>query len=153
MKPFQGNEVKTRVDKLMEAIKPKTGDVYLHQDIAHAGDCEYPSHRYRSVITSWRKRLMRDLNVDIGAVVGIGYRVLDDNERVSFGIKNFSESVRAMGKSVNRIERADTKRLDDHHRRQQEHTKRLRDLVDSGRGAQKQIAVAGKVVALPRKAA
>lgn len=150
---FEGDDVKRRVDRLMEQLKPQPGDVYLHQDIAHIAECKYPCPKYRSVIASWKRRLMKELNVDIDAVVGHGYRVLSENERVSVGIRDFGHARRSMGRSVNRIERAETGKLDDFHRRQQDHAKRLRELVDSGRKVEKQIAIVGKVVALPRNAA
>lgn len=151
MKLFEGDPVKPHVDKLMEHITPKIGDVYQHADIAHVAEVEYPSSRYRSIITAWKKRLMRELNIDLDSVSGIGYRVLDDNERVAVGIKDFATSVRHMGHSVDRISRADTAKLDDMHRRQQDHAVRLtQEIVASGRKASKHIGFAGRVVSLPR---
>jgi len=94
---------------------------------------------------------MRERNIDISAIPSHGYRILNDNDRVSVGIKDFSLSVRRMGRSVTRIERADTVKLDDHHRRQQDHAKRLRELVELGRASKKKIALSATVVALPRK--
>lgn len=152
MSIFSGDEVKRRVDLLMkEWPHPEADSVYLHQDIAHVAECKYGSARYRSVIASWKRRLMKELNIDIDSVVGHGYRVLTENERVAVGIKDFGLARRSMGRSVNRIERAETGKLDDHHRKQQDHAKRLRELVDSGRKAEKSIAIVGKVVALPRR--
>src|SRR5690348_13306530 len=100
----------------MENIKPKSGDVYDHKDIAGVAGVEFPSNRYRGLISAWRKRLLRELNIDIEAVIGFGYRVLDDNERVSVGIKDFGLSVRNMGRSAQRIALADVQKLDDTHR-------------------------------------
>lgn len=150
MKPFQGDNIKTRVDKLMKEITPRIGEVCMHQDIAAIADCKYPSNTYRSVMASWRRRLMREHNIDLGTEVGIGYRVLNDNERVGAGVKNFTEATRAMGKAVNRIQRANTDLLDEHHRRQQDHAKRLGDLVEASRLEQKHIAIAARVASLPR---
>lgn len=152
MKPFEGQAIKPHVGKLLEAFKPKEGDVFLHQDIAHASGVPYRSARYGGVIVAWKKALMREANVDLEAIPGIGYRCLSDNERVSVGIKDFSHSVRRMGKSAERIARADTAKLDDNHRRQQDHAGRLmQNLVETGRKASKQISLAGRVVSLPRK--
>lgn len=154
MKPFEGKPVKPHVDRLMEAHEMKQGDVLMHEDIAHAAGVEYGTAQYRSVIQSWKARMFREKNIDIASKPGIGYMALDDNERVSYGIKDFSHSVRRMGRSANRISSADTAKLDDNHRRQQDHAVRLtQELVQSGRKAAKQIGLAGRVVTLPRKAA
>ena len=151
MKPFEGDPIKPALDRLMDQIKPQEGEVYQHPDIAHVAGCEYPSARYNGIVQSWKKRLLRELNVDIEAVVCIGYRVLTDNERVGVGIHDFSRSVRHMGKSAERIARADAKKLDDNHRKQQDHAVRLtQELVNSGRKASRQIGVAGRIVSLPR---
>ena len=148
---FQGDQVKRRVDILMTQLNPKPGDVFMHQDLAALADCEYPSHRYTAVIGGWRSRLLREMNIDIDNIVGIGYRVLDENERVDTGIRDFGRSRRRMGKSINRIQRADTDKLDDFHRRQQDHAKILQARLDDVRSAEKQIAIVGKVVPLPKK--
>jgi len=76
---------------------------------------------------------------------------LNENERVSVGIKDFGASVRRMGKSAHRIQLADTIKLDDQHRKQQDHAVRLTsELVNAARKTQKQIAFSGRVVTLPR---
>lgn len=152
MKSFEGQAIKPHVDKLLEAFKPKEGDVFLHQDIAHVSGVPYKSTRYGGVIAGWKKVLLREHNIDLEAIPGIGFRCLTDNERVSVGLKDFQHSVRRTGKSYERIARADTAKLDENHRRQQDHASRLiQNLVDSGRKASKQIALAGRVVSLPRK--
>lgn len=151
MKLFQGDPIKPHVDKLMEGITPRIEDVYDHNDIAHISGIDYPSHRYRALINAWRKRLRRELNIDIASVPNVGYRVLNDNERVSAGVKDFAASVRDMGRSVDRMQRADTSKLDEMHRKQQDHAIRLKQVLDHGRKEARQIGFAGRVVTLPRK--
>lgn len=152
MKPFQGQAMKPHLDKLLEAFKPKEGDVFLHQDIAHVSGISYKSSRYSGLIVAWKKWLMREANIDLESVKDVGYRCLSDNERVSVGIKDFSHSVRNTARAANRISLADTAKLDENHRRQQDHAGRLmQSLVDSGRKAAKQISLAGRVVLLPRE--
>lgn len=112
MKPFEGQAIKPHVDKLLEAFQPKPGDVFLHQDIAHASGIAYKSSRYGGLIVAWKKALMHAANVDLEVVQGIGYRCLSDNERVGVGIKDFSHGVRRIGKAAERIARADTVKLD-----------------------------------------
>ena len=149
---FEGKPIKPAVNRLMEWFdKRGDKDVFLHQDIAFIAECEYPSDRYGTVVQSWRKRLMRELNVDLEAVIGHGYRMLTDNERVRVGLKDFALSVKQMDRSSERILRADAKKLDDHHRKQQDHAVRLlTELVTSGRKASRAIGFAGRVVTLPR---
>lgn len=150
---LKGNNISSRVDKLMKEIEPKSGDVYMHADIAATAGSKVDSNEYRAVIESWKRRLMRDKNIDIASVRSVGYRVLDENERVGHGIQDYGLSVRRMGKAVTRIERADTKLLDDNHRRQQDHAKRLRDIVNASKAEKKTIAISGNVVSLPRRTA
>lgn len=153
-KNFEGEPIKPNVDLLIEGLKLQIGDVVRHDDIADVSGVEYKSSRYRSVVDAWRKRLLREMNLDLQAVAGYGYRVLDDNERVRAGIKDFSQSVRRMGRSVDRMQRADAAKLDDNHRRQQDHAVRLTQaIVQSGRKAAKEIGFAGRVVSLPQRKA
>lgn len=151
-KPFDGDPIKPQVDKLMAQFSElKAGDVLMHEDIAHVAGSEYGTSRYRSVVNAWRHRLLREKNIDIAPRSGIGYFVLSENERVSYGIGDFALSVRRMGKSASRIAAAESAKLDDNHRRQQDHAVRLtQELVQSGRKVAKQIAVSGRVVTLPR---
>jgi hypothetical protein len=152
MKPFQGEAIKPCVDALIEAFELKAGDVIEHQQIAEVAKTKYRTNRYGGIVVAWRKRLLREQNLDLQVITGYGYRVLDDNERVSVGVKDFTHSVRKMGRSAERIARADNAKLDDHHRRQQDHAVRLtQEIVQSGRTAARQIGFAGRVVSLPRK--
>lgn len=151
-KAFVGEPIRPHVELLMESIKPEAGDAYSHRQLADVAGLTYPSARYMAVIGAWKRRLLREVNVDLQSVPSFGYRVLDDNERVGAGIRDFSRSVRSMGKSADRISRADVAKLDDHHRRQQDHAVRLtQQLVASGRSAAKEIGLAGRVVSLPRR--
>lgn len=150
---FAGKPIKPHVDLLMQAYTPKAGDVFDHKDLAQTAQVEPDSARYRQLITAWRKRLIAELNIDIDSVRGFGYRVLEENERVSTGIRDFKFSVRSMGKSSQRIALAETSKLDETHRQQQDHAVRLTNsLLESARKTQKQIAFSGRVVALPRSA-
>lgn len=154
MKAFHGQPIKPNVEKLLEAFKPKPGNVFLHQDIAQASGVAYRSSRYGALIAAWKRELLNSANIDLDSVQGIGYRCLEDNERVRVGINDVRHSIRKLGRSADRIARADTSKLDDVHRRQQDHANRLlQSVIDSGRKASRQIAVSGRVVLLPRKEA
>lgn len=151
MKVFEGKPIKPHVDKLMETLDLKVGGVYLHQDIANIAGVEYPSHRYRTVVAAFRRRLLTEANLDMEPVIGAGYRILDDNERVGVGVRDFARSARRMGRSADRVARADTAKLDEQHRRKQEHAMRLiAQTVDAARSSVKRIAIAGSIVSLPR---
>ncbi|MFM7007999.1 MAG: hypothetical protein ACKO0Z_01485 [Betaproteobacteria bacterium] len=149
---FSGNEIKPDVDKLMEHFDLHPGDVILHQDIAHVANARYQSNRYRSIIVAWRRRLLREKNIDIAPKIGHGYFVLSDNERVSYGVTDFEHSVRKMGKSADRVSRADAAKMDDTHRRQRDHSVRLMsELMQAARNTKKQISLAGGVDSVLKK--
>lgn len=146
----RGIPIAPDVDRLM-TIAFEVGQVYRHEDLAAVIDESSVSGRYRSVISALKKRLRRERNLDLQSVTGLGYKVLDDNERVDAGIKDLSRSVRNVAKAADRMAAANTEKLDDLHRAQKEHGVRLAlQLHNDGKSAGKQIANAAKVVTLPR---
>lgn len=151
MTPFAGKDRKPAIDALMQAYEYKYGQVYDHRDIAHIIGVAYPSHAYFGIVQSWRNRLMKEKNIDLICVRDVGYRVLEEPERVHCGTKDFRQSVRGMGYAVNRIGAAETAKLPESERKMQDHALRLgAALVNEGRKVSRQVAVAGKLTVLPK---
>ena len=150
MKPFLGEPVKPAVDKLMETFKLKVNDVIQHEDIAHIIKQKYGSNRYRTLVQAWIRRVRAEQSLILEAISGIGYRVLNDNERVGTGIRNYKRSITYGGRALDMVAGAETKNLDESHRHQQQHAVRLRDVLEQARKAVRSVALAGRIVSLPR---
>jgi hypothetical protein len=74
----------------------KIGDVIAHSEIERAIGARRSTDRYQTVVTAFRRRLERDQNVVLGAVPGVGYKVLSDAERVDAGYGKLATSGRAV---------------------------------------------------------
>lgn len=146
----RGIPIAPDVDRLM-TIAFEVDKVYRHEDLTRAIGELGITARYRTVINGLKRRLRRERNMDLQAVMGLGYKVLNDNERVDAGIHDLRRTVRGVAKAADRMQAADSSKLDELHRAQQDHGVRLAvELHNAGKAAGKQIANAGKVVTLPR---
>lgn len=153
MKAFEGKEVAPDVQKLLThfdgKLEPNVAIEY--SEMADVIDTPVSSNRFRTVITAFRKTVLREMNIDFAAISGYGLRVLFENERVSHGVNDFHRAGKRLGKAVDRISRSDAAKLDAMHLQQRDHAVRLgTEVVESARKAQRQIAMSGKVTVLPR---
>ena len=87
---------------------PKPGDEIKHEDVESALRLQRNSNRYRAVTLAWRKRMLRDHNVDISAIPGTGFRCLTDSERVAAGVSGIQSGLRKQLHSVVRADRVQT---------------------------------------------
>jgi hypothetical protein len=72
------------VNSLMEYFQDVAeGVVVSHQDLAALIGIDYGKSRYRTVIQAFARRLLRERNLQLGVVVGQGYKILTPSERVS----------------------------------------------------------------------
>jgi len=148
LKNFEGREVAPDVEKLMEryrnALQPNVALEYAA--LAELLGVPVDSNRFHTVMVKFRRTAMRELNIDFGAVPGYGLRVLLEEERVSYGVRDLTLAGKRLGRSVARIARSDATKLDSIHLQQRDHAIRLGSaLVDAQRDAEKKIAIAGKV--------
>jgi hypothetical protein len=121
---FGGVPTALDVRKLQEAFPALSpGDEIEHEQIEAVIEVDRASSRYRTVTNAWRKHLLTDANIDIGAISGVGFRVLLDHERISTSVKGFQSGVR---KQIRCVKRAILVRTDDEIlRRKQEVMNRL----------------------------
>jgi len=74
---------KVDTDRLMSlASKFNENDLIPYDDIEQAIGFEKKSNRFRSVVTSWKKRLMREKNIFLVCEPNIGYRLAPPDLRV-----------------------------------------------------------------------
>lgn len=89
------------VDSIIKAfpIESLKADTMLaYGDIASVIKENAKSSRFRTVCMSWRKRLYRDHNVRVGAVPSLGFKVLNNSDRIHESSKGVSCSVRKIKK-------------------------------------------------------
>lgn len=82
---------------------PSASSTVTHEDIAGCIGSPWKSARYGSVMGSWRKKLMREHNVDTVVVPGVGVKFLTGSERINVSESDFGSAVRKTRKAANRI--------------------------------------------------
>jgi len=152
MKLFEGGvPVKPSVDLLMDKIHPVPGKIYSHEDIARTCEQPYKTSRYRSIICSWKKRLLRERGLDIVAETGVGYRVLKDSERISHGNRKAMSGLKQIKCGGECAMRAEEGNLTESERRQRMQLMRMTaDLVKIGKESEHQFVVLGKVTSIQK---
>ena len=81
----------------------KAGTLISHAELSSCIGVPWKSTRYRSVVESWRKKLMREHNIDTGAEPSVGIRILTGPERIAASEADFGSAVKKTRKAVKRI--------------------------------------------------
>lgn len=106
---FGGIPTDGDVRNLVEHLgTPRAGDEFTHEQVEAVIGATRDTNRYRSVTLAWRKRLMRDHNLDVAALSGVGFRCLTDSERVAAGVTGVQSGLRKQLHSVVRADRVQT---------------------------------------------
>lgn len=109
---FRGGPTDGQVQLLMAAFgTPKVGALITHEDVEATVGQQRTQHRYKSIVRAWRRTLLDKHNVDMGAVAGIGWKALRDDERIDAGIKGNRAGVRKIVRSVRRSDAVVTEDL------------------------------------------
>jgi hypothetical protein len=99
----------------IEAVVDLTpGTVIAHHTIEEVIGAKYRTSRYRTVTDAWRKKALRDYNVEIGAETGVGFRVLTEPERVAAMRRRVVIGGRRIHEAVDLGARIDARQLDGH---------------------------------------
>ncbi|MBX3703979.1 MAG: hypothetical protein KF822_09415 [Steroidobacteraceae bacterium] len=103
-KPFFGGiPADIDVRKLEERFgDPQEGQEFGHDEVEAVLGLERGSNRYRTVTDAWRRRLLNQRNIEVGAVPGVGFRCLTPAERVDGSLKGFRTGTRQQLRSVRR---------------------------------------------------
>ena len=113
------------VKKLLEQFPTNPGDLIEHDDIARVIGAPWKSSRYGAVVTAWKKALVRERNVDVEAVPGVGYRVLKDVERMKSAGGNFVRGARQFKRADDKLTRVAAEKLPADARKSYDHLKQL----------------------------
>jgi hypothetical protein len=107
---FRGMPSGPDVRKLLDAFGAlQPGLQITHAEMEDAlVTVRYGSQRYKTVVAAWRKTLLDRHNIDIQSVPGIGYRVLNDEERVDAGLSGSKRGLREIVRSARRSDRVIT---------------------------------------------
>ena len=102
--PFLGSPTAPLVDKLMTAIGnglSRDGALVTHEMVEQMIDCPRNSGRYRSVVSSWRKRLIaeRGIVLDGRRSAGKGFTVLSASGMVDHGCSGLRAARRQVGRA------------------------------------------------------
>jgi len=106
---FGGVPTDGDVRNLMDHFgQPKPGDEIPHEEVEAVLHSTREASRYRTVTTAWRKKMLREHNVDLSALPGVGFRCLTDAERVAAGVSGVQSGLRKQLHSVVRADRVQT---------------------------------------------
>lgn len=146
-----GVPVRSDVDRLIEGLEYEPGTLIAHNEIAALIGVAKGTNRYRTVVGAWKRRMLSERNVDIQVERGVGYRVLLEPERVAHGVKGYRAALKAGGKAVGRVARADPERLNGTQQRQRDYMiKQGAALIHEGRAATREVARIGRYEGNPR---
>ncbi len=147
---FGGMPTDLDVRKLIETFPELVeGACVTHDEIEAVIGVDRHSNRYRAITIAWRSKLLRDENMEIGAVNGVGFEVRTPEGRMSSSIKGFQSGTK---KQLRSVKRALLVRTDDPLLRQkQDLMQRFGAAIASQSGSlMKDIETPKAVEALPR---
>lgn len=111
---FGGVPTEMEVNRLREVFPAdslKPGDVLDYSEVAKVIDCEYRSHRFTTVTSRWRKILENECGVIVGTEPGLGFKVLDEPQKVDLSGSKLRSAVRAARRSYVVLTKVDRKQL------------------------------------------
>ena len=123
---FCGIPTKIDVDKLMELFaRFKEGDIIPYSDVESIGSIVRNTSRYGSVVSAWRKRLMREKNALLIAVSNEGYRIAPPAERMTYSAAQTFQGRKRIMRGSAVASATDPSRLDESQRKLRDHLQAL----------------------------
>lgn len=102
---------------------PAVGSVVTYETLEKILRIDRGAPRFKTVVSAWRKRLFRDLNILIGAVSGTGLQVLDGHGRATASGGIFKHGLRRIARAGVIAERTETEGLNAEDRRTIDHVR------------------------------
>lgn len=123
---FGGLPTDLDVKKLAERFGvPAPGTLLRHEEIAECIGAAWKSNRYRTVLNQWRRKLLKEQNLDTIVEAGEGLKILRPIERVDASEADFKSSTRKLRKAAVRVSLVDEKTLDEPGRRRRDHLREV----------------------------
>jgi hypothetical protein len=89
------------VDRLIAKFgTPEEGTVVPYREIVAVLGVKRGSGRWMSVIEAWKKKLRRESNIELKAVVNVGFECLDPHKRVDYAGSKYKGGLRAITRSA-----------------------------------------------------
>jgi hypothetical protein len=135
-----GPDVQALMD-LMDLAEWKQGSVLSYEAIESALKMKRRTYRFRTVVSVWRKKILREKLIDTEAVTNEGIKWLEEPERVGVSVRDHGRHVRGQGRALRRISLVRTEKLTEEQRRTADHARRLMETsFASARSSAKEIA-------------
>lgn len=103
-----------RLSERYADIASRRGTVIPHEEIEALIEAERGSNRYKTITNRWRRRVERETGIVIagtGEAVGVGFRVLTDDEQVGFGVSQRVSAGRRIRRWHSVVSNVNTDRL------------------------------------------
>lgn len=78
----------------------KYGDVIPYSDVEELLQVKKRSYRFQTVTNRWRKTILRETNIIIGTVPSIGFKILNDSEKVNLSGDKLKRAAKSMRTSM-----------------------------------------------------
>lgn len=122
---FGGVPTDIEINRLKQAYpydKLEVGTTFSHKDIEEAAGVRYGTFRYRTVTNRWRTSIERETTgLTLGAVKGVGFKVLEDDEKVDHSSAKLRSSRKCVLRSMKYLSRTDVRKLSDNNKKVYEH--------------------------------
>jgi hypothetical protein len=105
------------------------GDEITKQEISAVIGVAEESHRFHTVVNSWRRQVYRDRNIFIGAIRGAGFRVLTRRERCEAGGHKLKVGLRSTKRGGGLVASTDKTGLPEDVVRAADHVVRLSGMI------------------------
>ena len=140
------------VDRLA-AMEYVEGGVITHEAIEKTIGEPRGGQRYQTVVGAWKRRMLRERNIVLHAVPGVGYTVLLPGQRVTAGAALRAQAVRRARLGQRILRGTDTARLTPEERAVWDHEAKVGAAVIAvGRTSMRQVEEAKKLAALAERA-
>ena len=121
---FDGKPTSADVRRIRGALKFSEGVIISHQQIEAIVEEDWRSQRYRTITSALRRKL-KDDDIYLEALPGIGFKVLNDADRVEvFGVRKTRQGFRMIAVSHRDILTVDRTKLTDEEKINFDATKR-----------------------------
>ena len=87
------------------------GQVIPYESVERILGVKKDSSRFRGVTTSWRKRVNEEAGVRVEVEKGVGFKVLDEEEKVDYSYSRLKQAFRKMKDSFRRASEVDRSQI------------------------------------------
>lgn len=100
-KIMNGRPTAPHVDKIFARVKEmKEGEVITHLELTKIIGEDKDTQRYRTIVAAAKRRVFRELNIELKSVAGEGYRNPIGFDQLRSGVGTIASGVRRIGRGV-----------------------------------------------------